>query len=174
MGAIGSTICHSSRIICGLGEMLLKDVDEGVCARFPVGESGRVDTNHPAFIYGHLALYPSRVVQTLGLEGNPLSPPDGYEELFAPGVSCQDDTDGSIYPVFGNIRAAFTDLHAKCHDLIEGLPDASFEAETPMERYRERFPKVADAVNFLMNDHLAFHLGQMSAWRRMFGLGHAM
>jgi hypothetical protein len=41
----------------------------------------------------------------------------------------------------------------------------------PDESRRERFPTVGAATNFLLNDHLMFHAGQVSAWRRAVGLG---
>ncbi|MEY4102879.1 MAG: hypothetical protein RL461_81, partial [Planctomycetota bacterium] len=40
--------------------------------------------------------------------------------------------------------------------------------------FKERFPVLGQAVLFLCNNHQMMHLGQISAWRRVMGLGSAM
>jgi len=40
----------------------------------------------------------------------------------------------------------------------------------PNPRLKDGLPTVRDAVSFLLTGHLALHLGQLSAWRRMTGL----
>ncbi|MEO0630202.1 MAG: hypothetical protein AAFY46_05680, partial [Planctomycetota bacterium] len=54
------------------------------------------------------------------------------------------------------------------------VDDAALAAPTPVERYRQRFPTVMCAVDFLITSHQMLHLGQLSAWRRIKGLGSAM
>jgi hypothetical protein len=40
-------------------------------------------------------------------------------------------------------------------------------------RMKELFPTVGAAVNFLVVGHTQSHLGQISVWRRLMGLGSA-
>jgi hypothetical protein len=58
--------------------------------------------------------------------------------------------------------------------VVGKTPDADFKKPNPAEgRFKEILPTVGDATNFLMSTHGMSHLGQMSAWRRIMGLGSA-
>src|SRR4051812_16778783 len=57
-----------------------------------------VDTNHPVFVFGHLSLYPARIMKFGGLDGSAVAAPAGWEDLFKAGVLCHDDPEGKIYP----------------------------------------------------------------------------
>ncbi|MEL6328729.1 MAG: DinB family protein [Planctomycetota bacterium] len=142
-------------------------------ARFPIGASGPVRTNHPAFVYGHLTLYPARALHCAGLESNPLRPPEGFEDLFGPNAECRDDAEGTLYPGMDQVKSALYETTELCLEIIEGMKDEDLETPTAIERYRERFPTAGEAVAFLLGAHAAFHLGQVSAWRRIEGLGPA-
>src|SRR4051812_11621375 len=60
-------------------EKLLAGIKPEQAARKPHFETGgaplMVDTNHPVFVYGHLALYPARVMKFAGLDGAALAAP---------------------------------------------------------------------------------------------------
>ena len=57
---------------------------------------------------------------------------------------------------------------------LRSSPDASFTQPNPAEgRMRELFPTIASVQAFYCGGHMMMHLGQMSAWRRMEGLGSA-
>ena len=60
-------------------------------------------------------------------------------------------------------------------DAVRATSTETFAADNPMEgRMKEMFPTVGVAVNFLVNNHVMMHLGQISTWRRLMGLGSAM
>lgn len=41
-----------------------------------------VDTNHAAFVYGHLAIYPARLLTMMKMNPAALVTPEAYTELF--------------------------------------------------------------------------------------------
>ena len=129
--------------------------------------------NHPAFIVGHLSLYPNRIVTLIGREDLITDVPAGWLELFQAGSVCGDDA--SKYPKKDALTKVFFDGYRKVAEILPGVDDEVFRRDNPLEgRMREVFPKVGIAVNFLCNNHLAMHLGQISTWRRTIGLGPVM
>lgn len=133
-----------------------------------------VDTNHPLFVFGHLALYPSRIMKFAGLDGATGAAPAGWDELFKAGVPCHDDPDGRIYPKWDAVLAQYykgTDLMIAA---LEKTDDKVLTSATPDEKMRERFPQAGAAIAFMLNNHVMMHMGQVSVWRRCFGLPSAM
>ena len=65
--------------------------------------------------------------------------------------------------------------HQKVAELLTELDDSVLAGPNPVEGvFKERFPVLGQAVLFLCNNHQMMHLGQISAWRRVMGLGSAM
>jgi hypothetical protein len=65
--------------------------------------------------------------------------------------------------------------YRKVAEVLPQVSDELLAQDNPMEgRMRELFPKIGIALNFLCNNHLMMHLGQISTWRRAAGLGPAM
>jgi len=161
----------------GIAQTLLNGVGPEIFARQPKGPDGAaIDCNHPAFVLGHLSIYPARVLQMLGHEPGEATVPEGFQELFAAGVACQDDPDGAIYPAMDRV-VSFND--AAHQALLNGLTQASGEqlqGENPNQGMRERLglQTLGEGVLFLLTSHAQFHLGQISTWRRAMGLGSAM
>ncbi len=125
-------------------------------------------------MYGHLCLYPGRVATLLGVEAGELLPPDGWEDRFGPNSACVDDPQGAIYPGKDELLERYASLHDAVRSVIAGVGDTEWAEQTPVERYRGRFPTVLTAVAFLMGSHAMLHLGQVSTWRRVEGLGSAV
>ena len=143
-------------------------------ARFPVGKDGPVVTNHPAFVFGHLSLYPWWMLEAAGLESDGMLPPEGYLELFKAPVPCRDDPDGSIYPGKDELLGVFRRGYGRVVEALPGLDDARLGDPTPIERFREKFPTLGGTLMFVFLGHTMMHIGQVSAWRRMMGYGSAM
>ena len=101
--SIGIMIAESAKLSLGYAQNLLKDVPADKFARFAPGQDGLIDSNHPAFIYGHLSLYSPRVVEQLGGDASNLVPTDKFVELFSKDAKCIDDPDGTIYPAMDEI-----------------------------------------------------------------------
>ncbi|MEM7755389.1 MAG: DinB family protein [Planctomycetota bacterium] len=156
-----------------LAKGLVTDISADRFARFPIADGKPVTINHPAFALGHLVLYPSRIAGVCGLDANTVAPPEGFEDLFAPGVECRDDADGTVYPNKDTMIAAFVDSHERVAELIAGLRDEDLDRELENERYRDAFGTSGGATAFLLGGHAGFHLGQISAWRRAMGMPSA-
>ena len=128
--------------------------------------------NHPAFLFGHLAIYPNRVL------GGFIERPDLViecpfdEKAVAQGAECLPDA--SLYPTM-DVVVPF--LQERYDAVINALPDVAPErwaAENPAGgRFTELLPTVGAAVNFMLGPHIMMHAGQMSHWRRAMGLGSA-
>jgi hypothetical protein len=152
-------------------ERLLAGITQESYARFARPGGVEVQSNHPAFILGHLSLYPTRVMQYLKQPVGPTAFPPSYEPLFKFGAECQDDPAGNIYPRFEDMRQFFLDAYRAAIAAVESAPDEAFDAPNPAEgRLREMFPTVGSAINFYLVGHVQVHLGQFSAWRRAMGL----
>lgn len=130
------------------------------------------EINHPAFVVGHLSLY-LELCLTL-LERSDLSSPFPFEEAtFKDGAACVEQ-DGR-YPDKSALLAYFFEHSATVLRAVRESSNEVLAKPNPMGgRMSELFPTVGCAVNFLVNNHVMMHLGQISAWRRLMGLGSAM
>lgn len=165
----GRMFAPGARTLLSLADGMLKDVPPQMFARKPEG----VDCNTPAFIFGHLALYPETILPMLGRESDTL-PDDHFKELFDHGNECEDDTDGSKYPPMDEIMERFRTRMNVAIDALEQADEQTLNAPNPSESMRDNFPTTGAMCEFLLNGHTAFHLGQVSTWRRCMGLGPAM
>lgn len=174
MGTLAGVLHSNAQISLSYAEGLLKDVRPADFARKPRSDGSVVDTNHPAFVYGHLSVYAPRMALIAGLGEGVVQLPTGFEELFAAGKECRDDPSGSIYPAMSTITNAFFDGHRRVLAKIAELDDASLGA--PHGRpgdFAAKFPSRAAMLAFLLGGHIMSHLGQVSAWRRCLGLPSA-
>lgn len=175
MGQIADTIVPNLRTSINLGGLLLKDVKPEIFARMPVQDGKPVHMNHAAFNYGHLALYPARMMTMMGKDNAEAAVPAEWEPLFKAGAECKDDPQGTIYPTMDAIVAAYNRGYNTLLNALGSVGDDVLLRQNPMEgRFREMCPTVGAAVAFLTMSHPMMHLGQVSAWRRMFGLGPVM
>jgi hypothetical protein len=158
---------HGMKRSLAYGELLLKDIPADKFAHMP-----HPTLNHPAFIIGHLSIYPNRLFTMLGRK-ELVKEKAGYPELFQAGVACVEQ-DGR-YPKKDEIVAYYVERYTAIGNLLPTLDDEVFSRENPMEgRIKEMFPQLGLAFNFMLNNHHMMHLGQVSAWRRCIGLGSAM
>lgn len=151
---------------------------KAVCAGIEDSQFGRkpegVDCNTPAWVIGHLAIYPDRVLEMIG-RGDIARTDERYQELFKAGTNAVDDADGSYYPPMQELLDRFVTRTEVVLEAITNADLAALEAENPVEgRFREMFPTVGAACGFLLCGHTMMHLGQISTWRRCMGLGSAM
>ena len=173
MPSIGPMFAASGKLGVGYTQMLLSGVTDQNCSQFARIGDAVIESNHPAFILGHLTLYPTRVVGQLGEDIKTVAPPENYEKLFSHEAKCVDDPDRSIYPPLDQITSVMMDGYGKAIKLLETTDDDAFLVENPIERLRERFPTLGSALGFYVGGHMMMHLGQLSAWRRAMGLGAA-
>ena len=170
--SLGHIIADSLQLSLNYGERLLKDVSPTQFARFACPGGQVVESNHPAFIYGHLSLYGPRILTQLGHSAPSL--PAEFEAAFSKDAHCTDDPTGKIYPSMGVITQYFFDGYKAAAAVLCETPDAALQQPNPMEgRMAELFPTLGSLQTFYCGGHMMMHLGQMSAWRRMAGLGTA-
>ena len=177
MAGQGDAIGRLGKVTLGITGYMLKGVEPTVFARQPAdGKGGRIACNHPAFALGHLSLYPARLLPALDCELGPAAVPEGYEALFAAGVTCRDDPDGRIYPDMDQIVNHYYTAYQTLIDALSAVPEAQLNAQNPHEMMRDQLglATIADACTFVLTSHAQFHLGQISTWRRAMGLGSAM
>lgn len=117
------------------------------------------------WLLGHLA-----VTGDFGrkLAGRPPICPAEWRALFNPGTRPSHDSDA--YPSMQALRDAFRAVYT---DLTNAAPAGStgLDAPNPFLPARNAFPTAGDFVAYLMTGHLAYHLGQLVAWRGAAGLG---
>lgn len=178
MGQVFEQLIIAARRGLGLAEKMLVGVTPQTFARKPRFETTAgtkiIDCNHPAFVYGHLSLYPARLLTLAGLDPAPVAAPAEFTDLFKAGVECKDDPEGTFYPSMDTITRTFYKGHDEAFDRISVLDDAVLQHPTPDERYRQHFPTVGVALTFMLTSHFMLHMGQVSTWRRCFGLPSAM
>lgn len=132
---------------------------------------------------GHLAVEPQPGMKTAGwlighlaitgdfgrrLCGRPPVCPKEWRERFKPGS--QPSAREADYPPMAELCAAF---HKVYSDLSAAALDAAPEllaVENSYNPVRHAFPTAGDFVAYLMSPHLAYHLGQLVAWRAATGL----
>lgn len=173
MSNFGPMIAASAQLGLGYGERLLTGIQPEQFARFARIGDTVIESNHPAFIFGHLSLYGCRVVEGAGLDASSVQPSDEFVKVFSHEAKCVDDPDGSIYPSMDEITTAFFDSYRAAIDALHQAPDEMFSVENPNEKMRGKFPTVGAMFGFYVGGHVMMHIGQLSAWRRAMGLGPA-
>lgn len=180
-GKIAELITSGAKIALGYAEQSLKGIEGHMFARRPTWGMGgqEIECNHAAFVYGHLAVYPPRIVAMVGGaggvggSGNTGTPavPGTYEALFKAGVACKDDPHGDVYPAMDEIVRVFFEGQKAAIAAVERMSDADLTRTNTTGAMQDRLPTIGAVVNFLLNDHVMMHLGQLSTWRRCMGLG---
>ncbi|MBM4112499.1 MAG: DinB family protein [Phycisphaerae bacterium] len=152
------------RLALGYAAKLVADVPADRFAHMPAPK-----VNHPAFNIGHLAIYPERVLEVVGRR-ELAAPDERFVELFKAGTPCVEQ-DGR-YPAKDEIMKRFNGRWELVAATLPEIPDERFAEANPLEgRMRELLPTIGAMVNFLCGSHLQMHLGQVSVWRRLMGLG---
>jgi len=173
MSHIGPMIAASAKLGLAYAERLLKDIPADKYARFARVEGTVIESNHPAFIYGHLSLYASHVISELGCDASDYTPSAHYEKLFSKDAVCVDDPENSIYPAMDEVNGHLFSNYQAAIASLEQAEDDVFQQANPNEAMRERFPTIGAMHGFYIGGHFMMHMGQMSAWRRMAGFGPA-
>lgn len=167
----GLCIADSLKLSLIYAERLLKDVSADQFARLANVGGTVVESNHPAFVYGHLALYGPRVTEQLG--GNAITVPESFEPVFSMTATCVDDPDGTIYPSMDEITTVFFNGYKQALEALESATDDQLAPPNPSEKMAAKFPTLGSMHTFYVGGHMMIHFGQVSAWRRMMGLGPA-
>ncbi len=166
--SFGTAIANSLDLALVYTEALCKTIPADKFAHMP----GK-DFNSPAFNIGHLSIYPVRLLGLLNrAELAPLNPA-GWEDLFKAGSPCVDEP--ARYPSKDALLEHYYKGYRACSAALRTVNDSVLAEPNPAEgRFKEMFPTRGGAVIFLAAGHPQSHLGQISMWRRVMGLGSAM
>lgn len=164
----GSMIADAAGVCMKYADRLLKDIPDDRFARFSEPGGQQIVANHPAFIFGHLCLYPQKVLEFLGQDTSPTEVPENYESLFSKTATCEDDPDGEKYPSQIELTEAFRTTYAAAIVALREATEEQLAAPNPVDTpMKEICPTLGSLLNFYMTGHVATHLGQLSTWRRM-------
>ena len=163
----GNFLAHALEKTTGYAKVLLTDIEPDSFAHMPMP-----NFNHPAFCYGHLALYPNLWFDFLGRPEEKIEIPFD-EALYQQGAECVEQ-DGR-YASMEEITSTFFAVHKRALEVLPTVDASVFAQELPEgTRYRDFFGHVGNALTFMTGPHLMMHLGQVSMWRRAMGLGPCM
>ncbi len=173
MGQVGPTLADAASVGLGYASRLLTDIPQDRFARLAAPGNQVIQANHPAFILGHLSLYPWKVVQLLNFDADitRVKPSENYESLFSKQATCVDDPQQSIYPASDEITAFFEGSYQIALDALRSASDEQLAAPSPDDSpMKKKCPTLGGVLAFYVTGHVTTHLGQLSTWRRMQGL----
>lgn len=172
--SIGHTIGDALALSLGYSRKMLVGVTPDQFARFARPGGQIVESNHAAFVYGHLSLYASRIIEQLDADASQVIPSAQFQTAFSKDAQCVDDPTGEIYPLMDDITEAYFKGYEACLEVLRVSPDSAFQKPNPSGgRMTELFPTLGSMQAFYVGGHIMMHIGQVSAWRRMLGLGPA-
>ena len=172
--SLGNTIGDSLQLSLNYGERLLTGIDADRFGRFSSPGGIVIQSNHPAFIYGHLSLYAPQILRQLGRNDLDAAVPESFASLFSKDQTCLDDPESTVYPPMDEVITAFKTGYGHVMTALRQADDALLQQENPLGgRMTELFPTLGSLHCFYTGGHMMIHFGQLSAWRRMEGLGAA-
>lgn len=122
--------------------------------------------NHAAWVLGHLACTADMLGAMIGTA--PACPPE-WTALFD--WNSAPSADATRYPSKPTLLAALETAHDAIASALPEVPQARWTEPTPLEGIRAFLPTLGDCFVFVMAAHENMHLGQLSAWRRVQGMG---
>ena len=168
MGTLGPTIANAASMGPRYAQRLLTGITAERFARCAAPGGEMIMANHPAFVIGHLCLYPTKVVSLLGGDTAAVTPPAAFDTAFSKEASCQDDPDGSHYPSQQEVVDFFTASYAAAIEAVRNASDETLAAPNPVDTpLKDVLPTLGSMLAFYLTSHVMMHLGQLSTWRRM-------
>jgi hypothetical protein len=140
---------------------LVADVPEESMTCQPFGA-----TNHPAWTIGHVLYSFQLIAGEMGLEA---WLPVAWEKQF--GTGSVPSATRADYPSKAELLALLADGERRIRERLVALGESGLAGPLPDVRYRHIFPTLGHAVLHVLTSHAAAHVGQVSVWRRVAGLG---
>ncbi|MBT4768187.1 MAG: hypothetical protein HOO04_07490 [Phycisphaerae bacterium] len=158
-----TTLSEPTKFLPVLAEMLVHDIP-------PEKFADRLGTtiNHPAFVLGHCAYYAGVCITMLG---GTVEFGEHESELFDMNAECDDESDR--YPAKDECMAHFTSRCNEAADYLASCDPLILAGSTDGTSFEGRFSTLGHVAAFMLIGHPSFHLGQISAWRRVAGMGSA-
>ena len=156
-----NAIIAQSRYLLSLAEPILAGLDDSHRALEP-----QPGAKTAGWLIGHLAVSGDFARR---LCGRPLLCPANWRAAFNPGS--QPSHQPNDYPAMATLRDAFGAAYADLCTAASETDPSSLAFTNPYAPARSAFPTAGDFVAYLLTGHLAYHLGQLVAWRAAAGLG---
>lgn len=125
--------------------------------------------NHPDWIIGHLATVADMGARLLGEE---VQLPEDWPGRFGPGSKVSPHL--VDYPSKDELLDAFETTSARLADLVANASEKRLQLDQPTPFFRDQLPTIGDLIAHILTTHIMLHLGQLSAWRRLNGLGSVL
>ncbi len=171
MGQFGAMFADAATVSQRYAKRLLVGIPVDRFARCAAPGKEVIESNHPAFILGHLSLYPVQVLRLLGQDTASVQPSDRFAKLFSKDAKCQDDAHGIIYPSMQEVSDVFFSTYELALTALRDATDSQLSAENPVDSpIKQICPTLGSMLGFYVTGHVAMHLGQLSTWRRMEGM----
>ena len=171
MGQYAKVLADAAVLGPRYANRLCKDIPADLFGALATPGGVTIDSNHPAFVIGHLNLYPVRVLDFLKIPSAHIAPPDLYQKLFSKEAKCVDDRSCELYPHKDELLAFFEKAYAAALEGLAQAEDSLLLSENPVDSpMKAILPTLGSVVGFYLGGHVMSHCGQVSAWRRMQGL----
>ncbi len=122
--------------------------------------------NHPAWVLGHLTYAMDNVVRELG---GSVDRDESWYEPFRGGS--EPTSNRSDYPARDELLGAFSHAAKNLRATLRDKGEAVMSTPTTHEKIRDFFPTIGRFATHVLLVELAFHTGQISAWRRAKQMG---
>lgn len=121
--------------------------------------------NHPAWVLGHLVFICHLLGSVVGLSE---WLPDDWEKRYGSGSIPV--SDASLYETKDTLLAMLDNVQQRITAAVEEMADAVLDEPFPDKAYLDVFPTIRHAFTQVLIAHTAYHIGQVSVWRRSMGL----
>jgi hypothetical protein len=121
--------------------------------------------NHPAWTIGHLTDICQMVGEVIGVE--PWLPADWAKRYGSGSVPL---ADASVYEAKSQALRMLVDAQSRISLAVQRLTDDQLDEPFPGASYQEVFPSIRHFLTQVLVAHTAFHVGQISIWRKAMGL----
>lgn len=148
-----------SKFFTNMAVLYIEDVPDERLAELPTGL-----TNHAAWLIGHLAST-NDFFRTLTEPS--FKRDEAWREKF--GGGSKPTSDRAAYPSKSVIVDRFVDSSAVVRDKVAAMSDAALAAPVTEERIAGFFPTIGQFAVHVLLAEKAFHVGQLSTWRRAMG-----
>lgn len=121
--------------------------------------------NHPAWTIGHITAATHLLARTIGV---PKWLPTEWVQHYRTGS--MPVADAGPYDSKNELLSKLREAQSKITQAIEQMNDSQLDQVFPAEAYRDVFPTIRHALTQVLIGHTAFHVGQVSLWRKAMGL----
>ena len=136
------------------------DVDEADMIAQPNGI-----VNHPAWTIGHITAATHLLARTIGVQK--WLPTEWVQHYRTGSIPV---ADANPYDSKNELLSKLREAQSKISHAIEQMNDSQLDVPFPAESYRDVFPTIRHALTQVLIGHTAFHVGQLSLWRKAMGL----